>query len=313
MLPDDSGDDNNQEDSEQLKESRMQFFYCLVAVIALTFINVSIPVFTIAVVIIWPLPVVYLALHQGQRRAVMMIVMAAVINGLLFSPLMSITTVVGFGFIGFVMAGGLIEKFTPRRVLFMTVGAAILSNLILSGILISTYEQGLEAGFAGMLEELAGPLMGEEELSPLIQMQMRLITQLLPALLIISGAITGILNYYFVHWFLRLKNIDVIPFKSIAYWRFPAALLSAGAVIGLLFRDRPSMFNLAAVVFFLIFLQGFGVGLYYTVRKTSSMIFRWIYILAVLIIPVVPVALLAVGLLDLWLDFRRIAFSRGED
>ncbi len=303
---------NNNESNEQdpqHNKSRLQFFYSLLAVIGLTFVNVSIPVFTIAVVIIWPLPVVYLAINQGQRRAGMMIVLAAVINGLLFNPLMSMVTVVGFGFIGFVMAGALQENFPPRRVLLMTVGAAVLSNLILAGFLTLGYEQGFRQGFAEMIREYAAPLIEGEDMTTMLEIQLQFILQLLPALLIVSGVITGILNYYFVHWFLALKNIKVKIFKSIAYWRFPAGILSFLVVIGLLLRQNIIMFNLTALVFFFIFIQGFGVGLYYVGKRTRSSLFRWFYVLAVIVIPIFPVILMAVGLLDLWLDLRKISYN----
>lgn len=301
-----SGDN---EQNSQPKKTRRQFVFSLLAVIALTFANVSIPIFTVAVVIIWPLPVVYLAIQQGQRRAGIMIVMAAAINGFLFNPLMSLVTVVGFGFIGFVMAGALQENFPSRRVLLLTVGAAVISNIILAGILILSYEQGLQEGFAEMIREYAIPLFEGEEMSPMIEMQLQFIMQLMPAILIVSGVVTGILNYYFVHWFLSLKNISVSIFKSIAYWRFPAGIVSLLVVVGLLLRENQIMLNLTALAFFVIFMQGFGVGLYYVGKRTQSFIFRWFYVLAVIIIPIFPIILLAVGLLDLWLDLRKLSYS----
>ena len=299
--------EDNEQNSQQNNTNR-QLFYSLLAVIALTFVNVNIPIFTAAVVIIWPLPVVYLALQQGQKRAVLMIVIAAVINGILFNPLMILVTVIGFGFIGFVMAGALQENFSPRRVLLLTVIAAVISNLILAGILMLGYEQGLQEGFAEMIREYIAPIIEGEEMSPMMEMQLQFIIQLMPALLIISGVVTGILNYYFVHWFLNLRNINVSMYKSIAYWRFPAGLVSLVIVIGLLLRGNSLMFNLTALAFFVIFMQGFGVGLYYVGKRTGSYLFRWFYVLAVIVIPIIPIILLAVGMLDLWLDFRKISY-----
>ncbi len=293
-------------EQEEKSNSRLQFILSLLAVVFLTFLNFTFPIFTIAVVIIWPLPVVYLSLKQGQRRAGMMIIGAAIINGLLFSPLMSMVTVVGFGFIGFVMAGALREDLSARKVLILTVVAASLSNLILAAFLLFSLDMGIQQGLTEMVQELADPVLGEEELSPMLEMQLRLLTRLLPAFLIISGSLTGILNYYFVHWFLQVKNFSVETYRSIASWRFPSVPVSLAVVFGLLFREQAIMFNIAALAFFVVFLQGFGLGLYSVGSWTKAPLFRWLYILAVLIIPVLPMILLGIGLIDLWVDLRQL-------
>ncbi|MFN2362782.1 MAG: hypothetical protein ABR596_00670, partial [Halarsenatibacteraceae bacterium] len=72
-------------DQEQT-EMRKQFLLSLLAIIVLTFINVSFPFFNLAVILIWPIPIVNLAVHQGMRKATILVVVAALINGLLFNP-----------------------------------------------------------------------------------------------------------------------------------------------------------------------------------------------------------------------------------
>ncbi len=290
-------------------ESRRLFIFCLLAVLGLSFLNMVLPVFTLAVVVIWPLPVVYLALRQGMRRAGFMIVIAALINGLVFNPLLSLVTVAGFGFIGFVMASALLEKFQARRILLMTVAAAVISNLVLASVLILGTPQSLEASLTDLIREAAEPLIGEE-LSPMLEMQMRMIVQLLPSILMISGIVTGILNYYFVHWFLKIKDINVPTYKSVARWHFPAGIVSLVVVLGLLFRGNTIMFNLAALGLFSVFLQGFAAGLYFVRKKTGSRMYGWLYIMAVVLIPVFPLLLIVAGLLDIWLDFRKIKYTR---
>ncbi len=66
---------------QDLKEMRKQFLLSLIAIVILTFINVSFPFFNLAVILIWPIPIVNLAIHQGMQKATILIAIAALING----------------------------------------------------------------------------------------------------------------------------------------------------------------------------------------------------------------------------------------
>jgi len=294
---------------QDLKEMRKQFLLSLIAIVILTFINVSFPFFNLAVILIWPIPIVNLAIHQGMQKATILIAIAALINGLLFNPLMGLLTVAGFGFVGFVMAGAILEKLSAFKVLIMTVLAAIASNfLIIAGISFA-YEGGILATVQSAIADNLVPLLENGEMTAVLEAQLELISLIIPGMLIISGVLTGILNYYLVHWYFDIKRISVKTYNSISYWRFPAIILSLGLVISILFRGSPVGLNLLVIIIFLLFLQGFGVGLYYVRKKTKSFFLNWIYILLVIMIPVIPPLLFLIGLVDLWFDIRKLKYG----
>ncbi|MGM0414232.1 MAG: DUF2232 domain-containing protein [Bacillota bacterium] len=291
------------------KEMRKQFLLSLIAIVVLTFVNVSFPFFNLAVILIWPIPIVNLAIHQGMRRATILVAISALINGLLFNPVMGLLTVAGFGFVGFVMAGAILEKLSAFKVLIMTVLTAIISNfIILAGISFS-YEGGILATIQSTVADNLIPLLENGEMTAILEAQLDLISLVIPGMLIISGILTGILNYYLVHWFFDIKKISVKTYNSISYWRFPALILSLGLVIAILLRNNPVGLNLLVIVIFLLFLQGFGVGLYYVRKKTKSFFLNWIYILIVIMIPVIPPLLFLIGLVDLWFDIRKLKYG----
>lgn len=291
------------------KEMRKQFLLSLIAIVVLTFVNVSFPFFNLAVILIWPIPIVNLAIHQGMQRATILVAASALINGLLFSPVMGLLTVAGFGFVGFVMAGAILEKLSAFKVLIMTVLTAVISNfIILAGISFS-YEDGILATIQSTLADNLIPLLENGEMTAILEAQLDLISLVIPGMLIISGILTGILNYYLVHWFFDIKKISVKTYNSISYWRFPALILSLGLVIAILLRNNPVGLNLLVIVIFLLFLQGFGVGLYYVRKKTKSFFLNWIYILIVIMIPVIPPLLFLIGLVDLWFDIRKLKYG----
>ena len=294
---------------QDLKEMRKQFLLSLIAIVILTFINVSFPFFNLAVILIWPIPIVNLAIHQGMQKATILIAIAALINGLLFNPLMGLLTVAGFGFVGFVMAGAILEKLSAFKVLVMTVLAAIASNfLIIAGISFA-YDGGILAIVQSAIADNLVPLLENGEMTAVLEAQLELISLIIPGMLIISGVLTGILNYYLVHWYFDIKRISVKTYNSISYWRFPAIILSLGLVISILFRGSPVGLNLLVIIIFLLFLQGFGVGLYYVRKKTKSFFLNWIYILLVIMIPVIPPLLFLIGLVDLWFDLRKLKYG----
>lgn len=290
------------------KEMRKQFFLSLAAIIILTFINVSFPFFNLAVILIWPIPIVNLAIHQGMRKATTLVAVSALINGLLFNPLMGLLTVAGFGFVGFVMAGAILEKLSAFKVILMTVLTAITSNFIIMAGISLSYEGGILGTVQSAVADNLIPLLENGEMTAILEAQLELISLVIPGMLIISGILTGILNYYLVHWYFDIKKISVKTYNSITYWRFPTIILSLGLVISILFRSTPVGINLLVIIIFLLFLQGFGVGLYYVRKKTESFFLNWIYILLVIMIPVIPPLLFLIGLVDLWFDIRKLEY-----
>ena len=301
--------DNSNKDSADKSNPRRLFLICLAVILGLSLLGILFPFFSFAAALIWPVPVVYLALKQGLRRAALMIAAAALLNGILITPVLGLITVAGFGFVGFVMSGALLEKFSPFKVLLFTVLAAVASNFMLITGIAMGMGYSFQEGIRNALLENLLPLLDNGEMSVLVQMQLDLVMRLMPGLIVISGLVSGILNYYIVHWFLRAKNMGITIYRTLDKWRFPAGYITAAIVLALLFRDQAVMLNLGVIVFFLVFLQGFGVGLFYVVKKSSSFFWRWIYVFFVIVIPLLPPFLILLGLIDLWFDIRKIEFT----
>ena len=301
--------DNSNKNSEEKSNPRRLFLVCLAVILGLSLLGIIFPFFSFAAVLIWPVPVVYLALKQGLGSAALMIAAAALLNGILITPALGLITVAGFGFVGFVMSGALLEKFSPFKVLLFTVLAAVASNFLLVTGISMGMGYSFQEGIRNTLLENLVPLLDNGEMSVLVQMQLDVVMRLMPGLIVISGLISGILNYYIVHWFLKAKNMGITIYRTVDRWRFPSGYITAALVLGLLFREQAVMLNLVVIVFFLVFLQGFGVGLFYVIKKSSSFFWRWIYVFFVIVIPLLPPFLILLGLLDLWFDIRKLEFT----
>jgi len=272
------------------------------AIVLLTILNFYFPLLSLFVLFIWPIPIVVMAVKHGMRGAVWVILVAAIVNGVFFNPLMGVITVIGFGFVGFVLGGCINEEFSP----FRTVVFTIVSVLISQSLIITVSYHFLGYNFDAVFTEALKSLSSSADMEVLIKAQLEFIKRIYPALVGISSLLTGILNYYISTWYLIHKGFRVIAYKPIKYWYFNRWLISLGLVIGLIFKSSIIFSNLNIVLLFLAFLQGFAVGRYYITKNRYKPFLNWLYIFVIIFIPLVPIALALAGLVDQWFDLRRI-------
>ncbi|MGM0409381.1 MAG: DUF2232 domain-containing protein [Bacillota bacterium] len=272
------------------------------AVVLLTFLNIYLPIFSLFVLIVWPIPIMLVTVKHGVKTSAITIAIAALINGIFFSPIMGLLAVIGFGFVGFVIANSINENFSPLKVLIFTIIAVLISQSII--LLISG--QYLNYNLTNMISESMQMFSSAPQIDDaLIEQLMNLIKSIVPSILFISSIIIGTLNYYASLWYLNNKGISKNIYKSIDQWRFPKWPISLGILATLMATQNTILLNINIILFFFAFFQGFSVGLYYVAKKKSFLL-NMLYIFLVLIIPIISFAMIFIGLLDMWLDFRKI-------
>lgn len=276
----------------------------LAFIIILTAINYFIPFLSLAVMIFWPVPIVYLLQKKDTNRVIFVIILAALINGLLFGALMGLMTVIGFGLVGFVIGNVIKEDFSPFKTVIIAVITAIFSQALLFYVSAGMMETNYMAVIQQALESIGGEL-DQESVEQLIMTQMNLLRLIFPALLAISASITGILNYYVSAWYLRRRGLNIELFKSISNWYFPRWIVSILIVVSLLLTSNIVFLNINIYMFFLAFLQGFAVLMYYLSKRGSSFLLKSVMIFLIFILPPVPIILILLGLLDFWFNFRK--------
>jgi uncharacterized protein YybS (DUF2232 family) len=288
-------------DADVLRDS----FKAFLTILILTIIYFYLPVFNLIILIVWPIPIVYLGVKHGIKFAIIVIILAAFINSIILGSISALLIVISFGFIGVVIAGSIIEGFSPAKTLILTIVAVFISQLIFlySSIYVFNFDfyNVLENIFENIYYKLD---MGDIE--GLIEAQVRIIRTIFPSLLLGSTIITASLTYYISHWYLNNQGIKVETYKSIEYWRFPRILVFIGIILSLIFYRLSLMWNIAIILFFIVFLQGFGVGLYYLSKKNGGLIIKWFYIMAIVFIPPFPFILILVGLIDMCFNLRHL-------
>jgi len=276
----------------------------LLAIIIMTVMNFFFPVLSIIILAVWPIPVVLMAVKHGMKVAGITIIVAAIINGFLFGPLMGLITIIGFGFVGFIIGGSLNEGLSPARTLLFTIIGVITSQLLI--VAISHYIFGFD--MKNLVEQIIKQLSeaGDTTFKEIIQAQFHVIKAVFPAIIVISSILTGILNYYLSLWYLNNRGISKKIFLPVKLWRFPRWYISFGIIVSLIFKTNTFFVNLNIVLLFLTFLQGFAVGLFYIEKTKKPVFFRWLYIFTILFIPPVPIILMLTGLIDMWFNLRKL-------
>ncbi|MFW5991897.1 MAG: DUF2232 domain-containing protein [Halanaerobiaceae bacterium] len=288
-------------DKEMLKDG----IRVLLAIFIMTLANFYLPFLSVFILIIWPVPVVYMTARHDMKYSVLLIIIAAVVNGLLLGPMMGLITIIGFGFVGFVLGGSLKEGFTPLKSLLLTIGAVIVSQGLI--LFIATYVFAFDIN--QMIEEVIKYFNNSGELSDLGEMlniQLQMIKTIFPGMIIVSSIITGVLNYYISLWYLHFKGIKKDKFLPVKLWRFPRWIIAAGLIVGLIYKSNPVLLNLNIILFFLVFMQGFAVGLYYIEKSRHKLFFRWLHIFGILFFPPLPVGLILTALVDMWFNLRKL-------
>lgn len=291
------------------KDKRKIFIQTLLAIFILSFIVVYVPFLNMLALFIWPLPVVYSILKQDTSLALKVILISAVINTLLWGPFMGMVTIVGFGFIGFIIGNCLEAGLSPGKTLAITILAAIISQGILAVAANSLL--GLDSEY--LLEEISTIIVQTPELDffqeTLVE-QLSLLLHLIPAVIICSSTIMGLFHYYITVGYLSKKGFSVDIFTYPRFWRLPRTPILFALGLGLIFSQNIIFMNLSFVVFFLLFLQGFSVGLYFTREILDNNFLYMLFVFLTLILPFMFILLMVIGCLDMIFNLRKINHER---
>jgi len=282
----------------------------LAYILILTTINYIFPFLSMLVMFLWPVPIVYLVQKEESSRVIGVVALAALINGFFFGAVMGLITVIGFGLVGFIIGNVIKEGFPPLKTLIAAVLAVILSQTLVvyvSGVI-------MDLNYQLMVEEAIRSLGGEideQTLEQLVIPQLELIKLMFPALLSISATITGIFNYYISAWYLRRRGLNIELYKPVRRWYMPRWIVSILIVLSLLMRSDTIFLNINIYMFFLAFVQGFAVLMYYLSSRSSSFLLKAFVVFLIFIFPPVPILLILIGLLDMWFNFRKLGSQPG--
>ncbi len=287
------------EGNQKIKDS----IKVLILIFIFTLINIYVPILNFLVFFIWPIPIVYLVVKHGISNAFTVIIIAAIINGFLINPFIGLVTIIGVGFIGFTVGGCLRENISPFRTLLFSIISVLISQLLI--LFIFYYNLGIDFNyFVNIVQEYLEQVPELSQIEGVVEYQLQLIRELYPAILVISSMVIGIIYYYVSVYYLNRKGFQLKLFTSLKYWYFSRWVISLGLIITLFLNHNPILYNLNIILFFVCFIQGVAVILYYISDKGNFL--KLLFGLAIFIIPFFPFILIILGLSDMWFNLRKL-------
>ena len=137
-----------------------------------------------------------------------------------------------------------------------------------------------------------------------------ILTDYFPSLLFIGLTLVAWANLLLVRYLLMRAGIDCSPYSDLSTWKGPDHLIwlfiiAVGALLIPVKEFQITAINLLIPLSFTYFLQGLAIMSYFFKKKMVPLPLRAVLYIFTFTIQYVPIAVAAVGLFDLWIDFRK--------
>jgi len=297
---------------------------------ALTIVMYVADIYTKLLLYVIPVPVAILVIRNGVRTGVLATLVAALGVGAILGPIDGLIVLVRVGFIGIAL-GALLARKRPWVISLAGTSVASLAAFV-SDFLLASWASGLSPGAMivkvqeGLTEagqrtmELYQKIGVPEESLGLVKQMMELmpvwLKTFLPSVLVIGAVFSAAIAYAATRWILLRMKRDVQPIPPFADWRIDwrfawgliGALVLAYAVPGANLGLVRSVTTNAVVVYVMVY-SVFGIAVLWSLLGSMNVPkgFRIIIALFIYMTPPLNWLLPMAGMLDGWLDFRKLA------
>lgn len=300
---------------------------------ALTIVLYVANVYTQLLIYVIPVPVAILVVRNGLRAGAVASVVSALGVGLVLGPIDGITVLIRVALVGLVM-GGLMAK-PARAITTLLATAAAQAGVVITDFLIVAATSGLSPSAmlerlqnamaeaasqsSAMYERLGVPQQALEQAKAMAELLPQWFEMFLPTILMGGALLAALIAYSTARWILRRTKVEVEALPPFGQWRLGwqwawgliAALLVGqllssvgGEILGRLVSNVVMMYVLLYTVFGMA--VAWGVMEHFRVPVG----FRAFLLFMVYVTPPFNWALTLAGLLDGWVDFRRLVRRR---
>jgi uncharacterized protein YybS (DUF2232 family) len=286
-----------------------------------------IPILGIIVSLLAPTPLLLVILRYGQQAGLLALGLSTVSLTLLLGLFQGAIFLAEYGVMALTMAEAIRRKWPIERLLLASTVVPLLSTALVIAMLLSStdidfaairqhIEQDLGQALPQQLTE--GDKALDSELRSYIEEAVSVAIRLLPALLILSTALSASLNYSLVRYiWQRRGDADMFPEVALARWKAPDVCIwvfIAGGLCAIAPQTSVQTIgmNVLLLIGLLYVVQGLGILVFYFQKTSVPPLFRAIVYLFLVIQPLLLLGVAAFGLFDLWFDFRRLHHKREE-
>jgi uncharacterized protein YybS (DUF2232 family) len=296
-----------------------------IAVLSLTLLIVAlIPFVGPVVIIMTPLPIIYFFSRLGRMRGLATLAIAVtIVSGLLglLGQRANVAVLLMIGFTGVMLSEVLGRRYSIEKtftiaslaLFFCGVGFALHSAL-LNGVapwrIVELYVRGVIAENLTLYEQLnisADQIALVRENAPEIA---EFFAAISPALVLSGAVLTVWLNVLAARSLLRKHAEEFPDFGDLSLWKAPERLvwflIAAGGMMLLPIDVVDSVgLNILIICCLLYLLQGLAIVGFFFKRKRVPPLLKWLFYLLIAVQQYMVILVIAFGLFDIWIDFRK--------
>ncbi|WP_018249436.1 DUF2232 domain-containing protein [Orenia marismortui] len=267
--------------------------------------------------IIAPLPLIILSVRWETKVSIMSSLLVAVILGILMNPMMLVISLLSTGLIGVSMGAAFEEDFSPKAIVMVGTIATVVSLLLI--LAVNTYILDIDIfkeieGIFDLSSDIYKQLGVSEQymtqFNQIFSQLINLIKVVFPALFLLVGLFTAVINYYFsvkildrigynYKFFFSLRKLRYSKYLAVIYILFRLLLSLSKEEILIVFIQ-----NSLIIINFMILFEGLAVVYSYFVKKKVKN--SLIILIVIFFLPFVSQIFFIIGFFDLWIDFRKL-------
>jgi len=295
--------------------------------------SLYIPLFGTLISFLCPLPIIILCLRHNLKIAILSLLIAFFLVSILAGPFQGLIGILGFGTLGMALGVALKRKLSLFEILIIGSATSFISKILL--MFIGLWIMDINPLFLGIdqIEQSIGqslsfyenmglnPEQIESAKDSLLQ-SLELVKIAFPAMLVVASVFDTFINYWVAGKILKRLGYYLVPFIPFYNWRASKSffwsyafglfilLLNSGYESAVLERIGVNIQLLFSTIFLI---TGLSVVSYVLHHYKVKPFVNWIVYIIIFIQPFFSLTVTWVGIMDVWIDFRKLLFPRDSD
>ena len=286
-------------------------------------VSLRAPLVGLGTALLTPLPVMIVCHRWDVRGGILVVLIVSLVTSAVFSPFLGAVFFTEFGLMGL-----LLHYWVEERGLTWDRGILLSSFIVLATlVLVMTVQSKMaavnvadwmreeirETGRRALRAYIPGTTTPQSLLVDLERLT-NFTLRVLPALMILTVWLEGILNVALLTWFTNRflsSHRRAVMKPEFSLWVFPDRLVWGGILGGFLMVTRISPLvtigiNVVILLLAIYFLQGTAIVSFYFQKKNVPLGFRVMGYTVIGLIQFFLILVAALGLFDIWADFRNL-------
>ena len=293
------------------------------AIILIFLTSVQVPLLGVVLSIFMPLPIMLLSHFWGLVGGGLAVLIGTVVISTVLTPLLGLIFLVEFGVLGILLYHYVVRRgfawdhgilFSSLIVLGMLTLLVLTARMATSFDIVNWIRQEIHETSQVLLQPYGGKDSSVEAFRLASEKLTGFVLRIFPALILLTIWFEGIVN---VTLFTRITSRSVPASRQIvmrpefSIWICPDRLVWGGIIGGFLIITRITPLvtigiNIVIVLAAVYFLQGIAIVSFLFKKKNVPFGLRVMGYALIGIIQILPILVAALGLFDIWIDFRKL-------